>query len=1032
MADYSSIQKKIMMDRAKSAVLSRDYQLAARLYKGLLQTDPENIELLSALGDLYERSGRDNESLPFYRSIVNIDPSNVNALNSLGGIYRRLGRFDESIDVLQKAIIADEHNPQIYYNLGSAYNLKGRYDNAIYCFTKVIESKPDDVLAYNHLGHVYAKQKQYEKAISTYAQGLKIDPNHPVLHLNLAKCYEKIGAFEKSSMEFENALRYKPNWNDAIEGYADLLMRNNHSRSAKELVQQAIKLNPGNMNMHKKMGDVYAHQHNYAMAEHEYQSVIEKDPKNKNALSGLADVYESSDKLVEALHTMKQLDFNYPDDVDVMEQHAHVLLSANKVNSASKIIKKVWDKNQKDEDLLNLLGQYYIVKGDDGKALGCYKRIEELNPYYKEYLKDGAQRYAQIGRTQKALDYGEKYLSEYPHDSKALFDVAKNLEKLERNEEAISKYQELMEQDEDNIEYKSGLKRLQNRIAGFETEEEKTSEIVDGIAVDENIEDFAADFMDESETSDEKEFNEVVNDFDSDVVPEEAAQSEELPSYEPEFSFDKLQEDDVDAGKIFKNLDDEIKADETLKDDEEGVDLDDLVDKDAEDDFFSSYPNGKENGSGVNEEDDLVDAPEFENEDIDDFTGIDKGQSYEIPDGLSQGYQEEAVPEETRLENPWASKPVANASSEPKSDFATNPFKQPESKEPVMENMSGFEPEVMSSAEPDNTSEIMEPETEMETSGFEPMAMDPVAQEDTSLQGDDLALYEEEDNLADFGNIPGLTEPGEEEVPMGAGGVVEKVKGELAENAAHHGEELALSDEENNLADFEDKVTEDQAILAEYKAQEREQTALDDEENNLADFESSISSSGKIAEEPCASEENNLSEGQAILAEYKAQEREMRALEDEEKNLLDFVTGSESESFDSAVSENTFETDEEDSSSKEKGKLQLIAELFLELKEMSSYLPTDKKEEFLSSEEYIKLEYLIGKLTGHPGLLATAEEIRRRLGIEDSLESVTATGDELIRAVFAQLKSMIGALPDKAIARTLDMHVESAMNMYEE
>ena len=44
--DVLKSQNGIILERAESAVLSRDYDLAARLYKGLLRTDPQNKDLL--------------------------------------------------------------------------------------------------------------------------------------------------------------------------------------------------------------------------------------------------------------------------------------------------------------------------------------------------------------------------------------------------------------------------------------------------------------------------------------------------------------------------------------------------------------------------------------------------------------------------------------------------------------------------------------------------------------------------------------------------------------------------------------------------------------------------------------------------------------------------------------------------------------------------------------------------------------------------------------------------------------------------
>ena len=46
---------KLILDRAKAAVLAHDYMLAARLYKNLLKDDPTNTDLLNDCELLPER-----------------------------------------------------------------------------------------------------------------------------------------------------------------------------------------------------------------------------------------------------------------------------------------------------------------------------------------------------------------------------------------------------------------------------------------------------------------------------------------------------------------------------------------------------------------------------------------------------------------------------------------------------------------------------------------------------------------------------------------------------------------------------------------------------------------------------------------------------------------------------------------------------------------------------------------------------------------------------------------------------------------
>ena len=64
--DNESKRNNGILDRANAAILSRDFEQAARIYKGLLKSDPQNIELLSSLGNLYVKSGDDEKALAYF------------------------------------------------------------------------------------------------------------------------------------------------------------------------------------------------------------------------------------------------------------------------------------------------------------------------------------------------------------------------------------------------------------------------------------------------------------------------------------------------------------------------------------------------------------------------------------------------------------------------------------------------------------------------------------------------------------------------------------------------------------------------------------------------------------------------------------------------------------------------------------------------------------------------------------------------------------------------------------------------------
>ena len=80
------------LNRADSALLARDFTLAARHYRTVLAKDPTNKDVLLKLGSTYVKAGQDSRAEGAYVNVLKVDPANFEALNSLGGVFRRLGK----------------------------------------------------------------------------------------------------------------------------------------------------------------------------------------------------------------------------------------------------------------------------------------------------------------------------------------------------------------------------------------------------------------------------------------------------------------------------------------------------------------------------------------------------------------------------------------------------------------------------------------------------------------------------------------------------------------------------------------------------------------------------------------------------------------------------------------------------------------------------------------------------------------------------------------------------------------------------
>lgn len=636
--------KQLILSRADAAVLARDFSLAARLYKTLLNEDGSDLNLLMKLGDVYQKSGQNENALAVYKRI----PDSAEAANEMGAIYRRMGKYEESVNILEQALVFGGQTGKIYYNLGFTYRQMKEYDNAIRCFEEVLNENPNDVLVFNHIGAIHAERGNHEKAVAAYLRGLKIDQNHPILNLNIAKSYEKLHRKANAIQSYEAALRAKPGMLEAVEGYSNLLIRENKIREAYEVVNNAVRLNPENIDMRVKLGKVYEKQCNYEKAEDQYEAALEINDSHLPALFGLADVQENQHKYDDAVRTMRRAEEMNPTDVPTLKKAAHVLMSANYLPAALDHINRLIEKDDRDVETLNLMGQYYICADDETKRDETFEKIEAIDPQYVDHWRDGAKRYQAKSKYETAEFYLNKVLIKNPQDIASLIVLGEVYEQKGEWEKAMEVFAKANSLGGSNVLVKNAMDRIS--LKGVEIPQAKVVESPadvseEGSEVGESVE----------VAEEENPVEEKLDEESAEEVPVDENSEEETPAENDGFDFeqfgmDNLIEEESDDDLNNMVFDDDNFLDENPVDADETVtNLDDLLQDElpieAEDENdIVSIPDGSEEEPGEDfspdSEDDSIE-PVFEEEMPENEPELDN-----LPENILEEPAEEDVMEE--------------------------------------------------------------------------------------------------------------------------------------------------------------------------------------------------------------------------------------------------------------------------------------------------------------------------------------------------------------------------------------------------
>ncbi len=551
-------EKNLVLTRAQSAVLSRDFVTAARLYKQLLKTDPSNVDYLRELGSIYVKNGEDSKAIPYYEQIITFYPHYVDAMNSLGAIYRRLKRYEDSIEILQRALEEDRQTGSVNYNLGFTYKEMGNYDDAIEAFEIVIAENPSDVLAYNHLGKIYFERKEYQKSITSYKRGLGVDKNHPILNYNLALCYDAAKMYPEAIRCYEAALKSKPGWLDAIKDFSSLLIKCQQTKEATDIVKHSIELHPNDVKLLCLLGEIYLADFDYDSATKTFKRAKSIDANNIKVLSGLAESLEKNEEAIDALEPISKALEVSPDDLELKKQYAYILLSAKEYDAALYNINELKEEaGENDLQVLDLFEQYYTCIGDEENARKYSDRIVKLNKHYKNHILSVAKRYSQIGNQEKAETKAKEFIAREIRNPEGYNLLGKIYEKAGDLQSAIDTYNKSVSIKVPNIHASRQLARLNSLIEVPAVEENPLPPEIEEPVEEEEVKVNEEEEVVEAEP--EQEEDDVEFDFDQlggSVPMEEALVEEESPFFDDMENLDKEieeQEDNNDNNNSVEN-----------------------------------------------------------------------------------------------------------------------------------------------------------------------------------------------------------------------------------------------------------------------------------------------------------------------------------------------------------------------------------------------------------------------------------------------------------------------------------------------
>lgn len=369
---------------------SGNLDLAAQLYRQILDQNPVNADALYLFGVLNHQLGRNEDALGLIRRAIEKNRRNADWFNTLGEIYRSLHCLDEASQAYSRALKLNPKLVAALGNLGLLLQDQGKPSEAAEYYRRVLRLEPRSTPALINLGSIAQEEGKFPEAEDYYRRAIEADPKSVDAHYNWGLLCRERQEWEQARRHFEIVVGLQPAHAEAWLALGKAWTKLTHYDHAVRAFEKAIALRGHETaaSYHLAVAMARAGKHEEAKHQFEgviahYKTVLETQPKEVEPYLILANAQNELGAMDEATKGYERaLEIN-PDCVEALVALANIhLLSNQDPREALRLFEKALQFNPHSALLHRNIGSVLTRLGRPEEAFASFRRSLALSPDY--------------------------------------------------------------------------------------------------------------------------------------------------------------------------------------------------------------------------------------------------------------------------------------------------------------------------------------------------------------------------------------------------------------------------------------------------------------------------------------------------------------------------------------------------------------------------------------------------------------------------------------------------------------------------
>ncbi len=217
------------------------------------------------LGLAYRKTEKDEEAIRMYKSLLEIQPDRYEGICELGEVYYELSKFKEAIEQFQKGVKIEPAQYRAYVGAGRTLRRMGKYQEAVVMYEELIKLRDDNAEYYYELGLTYTELKRHEDAAKIYAQVMKLmekeDATDLAVKQRLGEVWGYLGAtnialkkYSEAIEQLDKSLANIDNYGAALASKGLAYRELGQLEEAEEFFKKALATDPKKPEYHLNLG----------------------------------------------------------------------------------------------------------------------------------------------------------------------------------------------------------------------------------------------------------------------------------------------------------------------------------------------------------------------------------------------------------------------------------------------------------------------------------------------------------------------------------------------------------------------------------------------------------------------------------------------------------------------------------------------------------------------------------------------------------------------------------------------------------